>query len=270
MIAQQPAVLVLSLPRSGSSWVGESLGCAINALYLREPVTQSDPLFHNLGTVFAIDTPDVEVRYQQSADKAFAGSPDFGGAIVRFPERWTPVQNGSGRLVIKEVNPRACGWYLEHYAPRVVLLVRHPGAVALSWQRKGWLGADPESWAMNGELQGRALREALDALKGHEAQRIVAYEDLCADPINVFKSLFDFAGLTWEADAERFVTERVRMDDANNPWHTSRNSREMIQGWRQQAVQEHVSALCRTYGEFDLPWYRDARDWDVRASENVA
>ena len=45
---RQPTVLVLSLPRSGSSWAGEALGCAIDALYLREPVTQSDHTLHRL------------------------------------------------------------------------------------------------------------------------------------------------------------------------------------------------------------------------------
>jgi len=58
---RQPSTLVLSLPRSGSSWVGETLGSALNALYLREPVTQSDASFYDRGTVFALDTPDVEV-----------------------------------------------------------------------------------------------------------------------------------------------------------------------------------------------------------------
>jgi hypothetical protein len=36
-----PATLVISLPRSGSSWVGKTLGLSDTALYLREPITQS-------------------------------------------------------------------------------------------------------------------------------------------------------------------------------------------------------------------------------------
>ena len=39
--SRRPATLILSLPRSGSSWVGEILGSAANALYLREPITQT-------------------------------------------------------------------------------------------------------------------------------------------------------------------------------------------------------------------------------------
>ena len=35
---QMPSVLILSFPRSGSSWVGKTLGRASNALYMREPI----------------------------------------------------------------------------------------------------------------------------------------------------------------------------------------------------------------------------------------
>jgi len=258
---RQPAVLLIALPRSGSSWAGEALGCATDALYLREPVTQSDGLFRRLGTIFPIDRPEVAAPYEQSARKAFAGWPDFDPSIVRFPDQWALARRPSQRVVIKEVNPLACGWHIEHYAPRVVLLVRHPAAVALSWQRKGWLAANAESWAANGEAQGRALRSALNALTQYEAQRVVAYEDLCAHPISSFKTLYRFAGLTWDARAEQFITERTHMTDAGNTWDTSRNSQEMIQAWRRHTVPSHVRALHEAFGAFGLPWYRDHRNW---------
>jgi len=260
---RQPAVLLLSLPRSGSSWAGEALGCAADALYLREPVTQSDHLFHDLGTVFPIDRPDLDSRYEQSARKAYAGWPDFDPSIVRFPEAWALTRRLSQRVVIKEVNPLACGWHIERYAPRVVLLVRHPAAVALSWQRKGWLSPDEDSWARNGEVQGRALRTALDALARHDEHRVVTYEDLCAHPIDGFQALYGFGGLTWEGRAERFISDRTRRTDDGNPWDTSRNSQEMIEAWRMQAVRSHVRALRERFAEFNLPWYQQPRDWDL-------
>lgn len=258
-----PAVLVLSLPRSGSSWTGEALGCAIDALYLREPVTQSDRHFYDRGTVFPIDTPDLDARYRHFASKAYSGCRDFDHSIVRFPDQWDTPRTTARRVVIKEVNPRACGWYLQHYAPRIVLLVRHPAAVALSWQRKGWLGADANSWARNGEHQGRALREALDSLIAYPAHRVVLYEDLCADPVTFFQSLFVFAGLTWETGAEQFIVERTCRDDDRNTCDTSRDSRQMIHCWRTKAVQENVTALGGAFSEFNLPWYRHSADWQV-------
>jgi hypothetical protein len=179
---------------------------------------------------------------------------------VRFPGAWEPTRRSTRRVVIKEVNPLACGWHIAHYAPRVVLLVRHPAAVALSWQRKGWLVPTEKSWAANGEVQGRALRAALDALSRHAPHRVIAYEDLCTDPIGVFKSVYAFAGLSWDVRAEQFIHERTVVDGTQ--WDTSRKSQTMIHRWRTQVVPSHVNALHHTFAEFDLPWYRSPFDWD--------
>jgi hypothetical protein len=260
---RQPPVLVLSLPRSGSSWAGEALGCAINALYLREPITQSDHAFYDLGTVFEIKGPELEAKYRRLADKAFAGWPDFGSNIVRFPEQWRLRQRPNRRVVIKEVNPLACSWYVQHYRPRTVFLVRHPAAVALSWQRNGWLEANAESWAKNGEQQATALRATLSAFEKYSAHRLVLYEELCADPMSTYRQLFSFAGLSWDAQAAQFIAERTRQNDAANTWDTARNSQEMIHGWRKQAVQANVDALRAKYQPFGLPWYREDADWIV-------
>lgn len=260
---RRPAVLVVSLPRSGSSWAGEALGCAIDALYLREPVTQSDRTFYDLGTVFPLDRPEVAARYRALADRAFAGWPEFGANIVRFPDQWTLKQRRSRRVVIKEVNPLACGWYIQQYQPRIVYLIRHPAAVALSWQQNGWLGGDAASWAANGELQGRALQTARAALANYAAHRIVVYEELCVEPLERFRALFQFAGLTWDTQAQRFIAERVQQDEPGNTWNTSRNSWNMIHKWRKRAVPANVEALRATYRQFDLPWYREDEDWVV-------
>jgi hypothetical protein len=267
---RQPGVLLLSLPRSGSSWAGEALGSATDALYLREPVTQSDHWFHDLGTVFAIDRPELEARYEHSANKAYGGWPDFERSIVRFPERWSLVRRRFRRVVIKEVTPLACGWHIDRYAPRVVLLVRHPAAVALSWQRKGWLAADVKSWSTNGEAQGHALRVALDALNRYAAGKVVLYEELCTDPIRSFQALYAFAGLTWDVRAERFIAARTCGTNPRNTWNTSRNSRKMIDDWRNFALPAQVHALRASFRSFGLPWYQRPEDWEVEAPASFA
>jgi len=247
--ARGPAVLILSLPRSGSSWIGETLGRAINALYLREPVTQGDRAFYYKGTVFSPEEPDVAESYRTLADKAFMGWPDFGRHIVVFPPQWGLVWRRPRRVVIKEVNPLACQWYLRRYEPRVVLLVRHPVGVALSWHKKGWLGMEPEAWARNGQLQGRALRFALEALAEYPAYQNVIYEQVCADPMGEFERMFAFAGLTWNGMSRAYVRR------------TSRDSSKMIDAWRGKVSAEAVEAMREAYRQFDLPWYQKDEEW---------
>jgi hypothetical protein len=265
---QQPGVLVLSLPRSGSSWTGEALGAAANALYLREPVTQSDQAFYLMGTVFPLTSPGIEAKYRRLADMAYEGWPDFGSHVVRFPEQWTLRERRKRRIVVKEVNPLACQWYARRYHPHIVFLVRHPAAVALSWQSKGWLDPTEAGWAENGRVQGRALRAAFGTLAAYPAHHRVLYEDLCAEPVAQFRNLFEFAGLKWDAAAAAFLTERTTQEDGSNAWDTTRVSHRMIGAWRRKATPAHVAALRATYQTFGLDCYRDDADWamEERAS----
>src|SRR5690606_25708881 len=85
-----PPVLVLSLPRSGSSWVGETLGQAANALYLREPLTQTRTADESGGqTVFPIDPAAPPRVYGRMAARSFAALPAFKPLIVQNPGQWS-------------------------------------------------------------------------------------------------------------------------------------------------------------------------------------
>lgn len=246
---QRPSVLVLSLPRSGSSWVGLMLGSAPDALYLREPVTQSDPRFYQKGTVFPLVDLELAASYQRLADRAFLALPDFAEKVVISPQQWSLAGRRKRLLVIKEVNPLACGWYLSRYRPRVIFLVRHPAATAWSAHRQGWLPLDRHEWAKNGLFQARALREARGALEGYADCQTVSYESLAADPLGGFEQLFEFAGLKWN-DATR---ERVREYSAESAW--------LIDSWRADAPDHCVAALGERFRSLGLPWYADEAEW---------
>jgi hypothetical protein len=244
-----PAVLVVSMPRSGSSWVGDMLGQAPDALYLREPVTQGDIAHPRKGTVFDPEAPDVRDSYRRLADRAFLGWPDFAPEIVRDPAQWALRDRPGKRLVIKEVNPRAVAWYLDRYRPRLILLVRHPAAVTLSLVRLGWIPLGPTTWADHGECQGVHLRAAWDALQAYPHHTVVSYEQLCADPLGEFRRLSEFAGLTWTAA----VRDQVG--------HYSTDNAHRIDAWRGAVSPDEAIALRARYRAYDLPWYRDDSEW---------
>lgn len=246
---RRPPVLIISMPRSGSSWVGDMMGRATDALYLREPVTQGDPAHYRKGTVFPPDDADIKASYRRLADKAFLGWPDFPEKIVREPAQWALKGRRDRRLVIKEVNPRATAWYLRRYRPRLVFLVRHPVAVALSHVKQGWMPDEPAAWPDNGEWQGRNLREAWNAAEAYPAREIVTYEELCADPLGHFRRLFDFAGLAWDAPARDLIA-----------YYSGDNARR-IEAWRDEVSAASAGALRERYRAYGLPWYRDDAAW---------
>jgi hypothetical protein len=225
------------------------MGRAPDSLYLREPVTQGDPLFHLKGGLFDPDEPDVRERHRQLADKAFRAWPDFADKIVRMPEQWALRDRTERRLVIKEVNPSALSKYLEQYRPRLVFLVRHPAAVALSITKQGWMIDEPAAWPDNGKWQGIHLSRAWKAIQGYSDVEFVSYEQLCMDPLTHFGRLFEFAQLTL-SDAVRDLILRYSQDNERR-----------IGAWRAEVSGEKATGLRESFRQYNLPWYRDDAVW---------
>lgn len=246
---RRPSTLIVSMPRSGSSWVGDMMGRSADALYLREPVTQGDSAHYRKGTVFEPDEPDIADSYRRLADKAFLGWPDFPESIVRAPAQWALKERRERRLVIKEVNPRAVAWYLKRYRPRLIFLVRHPVAVALSHVKQGWMPDEPAAWADNGEWQGMNLRAAWNVVEDYPERAVVSYEDLCLDPLGHFRRLFDFAGLAWDDSSRDLIA-----------CYSADNDRR-IEAWRDAVSTENARAQREQYRAYDLPWYREDAVW---------
>lgn len=276
----KPPVLVLSLPRSGSSWIGATLGDARNALYLREPVTQPflDRSPPGTRSVFEVDPVHVPPAYRRPAEAAFRALPVFPRQVVPHPAQWDLASRHRRRLVVKEVNPLALAWFLRAFRPRVIYVARHPAAVALSFHRMGWAGgqfearfsrerlaADPfghgrftgSFWAEHGAFQAVTLGLARDLLAPYPDHRIVHYEAICADPVGTFRELFRFAGLAWDARVERGVVERSRgkPPGPDDPYGTRRDSRAMAEAWRHDLPADAARQVRDAYLAYGLPDY---------------
>jgi len=266
-----PPVLILSLPRSGSSWTGDTLGQAIDAMYLREPFTQSrvndDRLTYHPEWNFDLTPDRLTADYWRLTQDAFAGLPRFSRKIVRYPKQWGFIGRTQRRLVIKEVQSLTNVWLVQRYRPRVIFLVRHPAAVALSYQKFGWgQFATLEDWREHGERQARVQRFILDQLDAYPDKRYVEYETLCADPVSQFQELFRFAQLKWTAALERLILERNTdegSDQDRNPYRLKRNSARMIDSWRSKIDEAALRALQAGYSAYPLPWYRSQADWKI-------
>lgn len=258
-----PPVLVISMPRSGSTWTAEMLGLARNAMYLFEPLTKSLIAFQgpSAQTNFRVDSSAPPSDYEHWADLAFNGVPCFPPAVTRFPAQWRLSSRTKRRVIVKEINLRAGPWLMQRYCPRLILLVRHPAAALLSSQQLGWRSRGLEIARQYGNKQGRDLRTMLDHLETYPAHQIVTYEELCIDPITLFKKLYDFAGLAWSPAIETQVAEHSLGGDRSESFGTYRNSSAMSNAWKKNMPANEVAALRDTFEAYDLPWYRDDKDW---------
>jgi hypothetical protein len=282
---QRPALLIVSLPRSGSSWVGHILGLSSSALYLREPINVSY-LASGQGTgasCYEVDPHHVLPIYRSSADAAFAGLPAFQPPVVRFAHQWPLVGRREKRVVIKEVNPLAVEWIARNYRPRIIYLIRHPAAVARSWYSLGWtvdhlyrvfsaatldsLDLDLDDlrssfWREHGALQALVLRECLNALNYTE-HRVVRYEDLCIRPVELFRELFRFGQLDWSDQVEAQIiaqSKSQRVVPVGQPG-VFRNSRARINRWKTHVSRQDLGLIKESYLSFDPPYYA-ADEWD--------
>lgn len=196
--AVPPNILILSHPRSGSSWLGSTMATSPIVDYRREPVLQS-----RIG-----DTSDA---FGASSGLTVEERRDLRMLITSaFADRQRPT------VVVKEVTPLLIDDFLRGADPQVVYLTRHPLAVAVSHMALGWRPRD--------RLLGRAgigvdEREMLRRLweSGTDTTRLVAYfaavdcsvrgslassgaitvtyEDLIAGELGGVRKLFDSLGI---------------------------------------------------------------------------
>lgn len=282
-----PPVLLLSLPRSGSSWVGEMLGYPSDALYLREPITQAARRAGvQEGAVAHVDPDAPSPLHRAAAARAFHGVPRFRGNTVAFPRRWGLRTRPVKRVIIKEVNPLAAEWLIGTYRPRVILLTRHPAAVAASYEGLGWDGVRPwetflrherlvngplapwaqtlasveDFWEYEGLRQGALLYLAQRASALASDVVWTSYERLCTNPRREFMRLAKFSGVRWGRAAQRRLSEKGQVSDGRN-FGTSRNTSSMPERWRARVSGPALRRLRDAYWRFPLPCYGRHEDW---------
>jgi hypothetical protein len=280
---KQPPVVILSMPRSGSSWVGEILGLSPSSLYLREPITQTHLKMVQEGSpsFFEFDTHCLPEGYASAAANAFSGLPLFSRWITKKPDQWNLSKRKNKRILIKEVNPYLLKWFITDIKPKIIFLMRHPVAIASSFYRNGWDGKQfefrythttlkervPEYshfthsfWAEHGALQAFMIKDVLSTAKDYKDLVIAKYEDLCTNPTAEYKKLFDFAHLEWNSSIEKTILEKCSPKDINNDFFsTQRNPNYEKDKWKKEVAPDNILELKQAYLSFDPPYYKD--DW---------
>jgi hypothetical protein len=228
--------------------------------YLREPVCL--PFMHYFGGEAVFDPARDEQTcrwYKQMADRAFAGIPPRPGHdIVDNIVEFTGPKRSDKSLLIKEVNPLAAELFVERYAPKMVLLLRHPAAIAESFHRLGWLSGD---WEEFGYLYGAHLTQALEVCT-RGSHMVVHFEEFAVRPRQSFANLYTSVGVQPPKDFDAVMdTYCAREQSSDNPYDVRRSSVDQTHKWRVNLAPNAIEALRTGYLRTDLPHYRDDADW---------
>ncbi|MEM5498170.1 sulfotransferase domain-containing protein [Paraglaciecola mesophila] len=271
-----PSILLLSYPRSGSSWAGEILATSPQLAYLREPVTQ--PYLKRFGgeqAVFSAEDNHKDISiYQKLADDAFGGVPSVHRGVVDHKRDFLPFSNAtSQKLLIKEVNPAAASFYCKHYKPFLLVLLRHPAAVALSFHERGWLKRHSElldgeseldEWGRFGQLYGTFLADAVDVVNHYQNSKIIKYEALVNDPKQQYLDIFADCGVGapegFDSVIEQYCYSKV---DLSSGYQTERNSKLTAEKWKNKLSIEQINSLRKGFLDTRLDFYREPSDWLV-------
>ncbi len=307
-------LMIMGLPRSGTTWLGKIFDSHPETFYSHEPDTRrfrDVPLlipqestessrgalvrevetlraFHSLRVVgklplfpkryirsSSVRTRTIALMALKSASRLLgngnlprfiAGSPDDASLWV-----WKSIES-SGRLgALARAFPQA----------RSVFIVRHPCGVAASLFR-GEAGArfsagpasddygffellaETEPARRRGltlpafrdmsAIQRIAWRwallneKAMDDVRGSDRCRVMRYEDLCANPAAVAKDLFQFVGLSWDGQTERFLQASTTHGQSDY-YSVFKDSLDSAYRWKKDLPGEVIEAVLNTVSD---------------------
>jgi hypothetical protein len=253
-------ILLLSYPRSGSSWLGEILSYSPDIAYLREPITQAIQKKYKLKPQFNPDrNSEILDKYINIADKAFRGVPITGLIyLVKYLPDFLPTSRKNKRLLIKEVNPLAIHILLERYTPTLLLLLRHPAAIADSYKRLGWLKSEMRLFGLN---YGTRMKNAIDISREWET-KIILFEKIALNPKKEIPDLLNFLGSKLPENIDIIINKYSRNPALiTNPYEVRRNSSSEIYKWKDNLSVDEIEMIRDGYLEANLKYYNSESSW---------
>lgn len=199
--------------------------------------------------------------------------------VINNIDHFSLVQRQTRHLLIKEVNPKATGFYCQRYRPKIIFILRHPAAVALSFARQGWLESpdtqldtgDPDAnrWEMFGYAYGSTIQYALNIIQSCCDREIILYENLILDPEEQFKRLFQSLNLDMPKDYKEILQYYCYSHDLlENNYQTRRMSKDIIYKWREELSNQEIASLRKGFTLSGAEFYSNDTDWHLSKKIN--
>jgi hypothetical protein len=302
-------ILVTGAHRSGTTWVGKMLSATPGVAYISEPLN----VWHRPGVMQAPtrywytyiceeNQNEYQAAFQEMLQfkyhtwlefKSFRSVKD----VLRMGRDWATFRTGRRNSQIPLIkDPFALfssEWFADSLDCQVVIVVRHPAAVASSLHRLGWrfdfsdllnqpqlmrdwlgpyqadmkkmLDTDQDVIAQSSLLWRILYRVAAEINKNRSKFIIVRYEDLSADPLAQFEQLYDGLGLEFSPQSEQAI--KITSSE-NNPKEVSLrkvhsvrvDSQAKIKQWQQRLSKEDIERVRQLTSDVALLYYSE-EDW---------
>ena len=316
-------ILVTGIPRSGTSWVGKMLEASRACVYINEPLNPRHPPGGSPGVLNAdvchrfqyIDEPNEQsylqpfrdtlaLKYHVISELRANRSPSD---LLRMLKNWTAFTEGRIRrkrpLVDDPYAAFSCEWFARRLGCDVVVVVRHPAAVAASRKRLGWRidladlldqrelltrrvapfrtdlerlhATDHDVVAETALLWRMIYATAHDVANRNENVHIVRNEDLSLHPVDRYRQLYETVGLHFDARAHAAVVRSTTGPDRRqaHTWSISKGGISRT-GYRRLDSKANVSLWTKLLTPAEIASVRLAtadvaslfyseEDWDI-------
>jgi len=279
--------------RSGTTWLAKMLA-ASGIWYSHEPFSPGKGRWPEYFTYRRPAQADEAVDALMR--EVLAGGFREALNLANADKAWMPLRILPPRVARRMVkDPLACllaPYLCQRFELQTLVLFRHPAGFCASVSRLGWpRGEFLRKFLNDGPLMHDHLgpyRSLISRFSGEDtiasaavlhgvlnkvlwstvangmAQALV-FEELCADPIERCRSLFDGLGLPYDdqvrAQHVALCLGRAREVGEYRPHAVARNSLAMAATWRDQLDQAEVRQVRQIWDEFEIPLYRQASDW---------
>ncbi|MBN1186921.1 MAG: sulfotransferase domain-containing protein [Bacteroidales bacterium] len=243
-------VILLSYPRSGSSWIGKVISNANNIAYMREPIMQMALNYekNNKPTKKKLD------EYISSlSKKVFKGIPPKG-----FYD-YSPIRNFLYRrhkstLVIKEV----LAWneiIYPNFSIAIIIILRNPLALAESFNR---LNFQTNGWYKFGYEYGINMKRNIQKAK-EDKNLILKYEDIASNPEKYFRIIYNFLNIEIDSKFNETINNYCYSKKFNtaDAFNEQRYSSDEINKWKTKLHPQIAIEVTNGYLNSGLNYYKE-------------
>jgi len=267
------SVLLCGAPRSGTTWLAEVINHAQDYRLLYEPFNNDMvPLCAGFSERQYLRPDDDNPNYLEPAKVIFTG---------RARDAWIDQYNRPGfarRRLIKDVRSTLMLKWIRNHFPgmKIIFVVRHPCAVAVSRTKLGWRSIWRETFFDQQDLMTDYItpfRDTIEAAQSPFQRHIVDwcvenfvpfsqlnpddvyvafYENLCANPTAELRTLFQFLGLPFGRPVLKranrpSITARVKGDQS-----AVLGGENLVETWRKHVTDDELEYAKRTTTLFGL------------------
>ncbi|RJQ76332.1 MAG: hypothetical protein C4519_14780 [Desulfobacteraceae bacterium] len=276
-------IFLTGIYRSGTSWVGKIISFADSLICYREPFNPS--VVQRMPQQYYYISPEKDnLFYADFTEKLLKGH--LVGADFDYTTNNNYFNFRHSRYLIKD--PTAAfltEWLSNKYSFETIILLRHPAGFVSSILKLNW-DFDLSIFLNQKNLMDEHLHHFkfiinkynykgmtiekgaviwgviyyfLNKLINNEGYYYIKYEDICKNPYDKFKEIFDKFSLMWNERVEHEI--KLSTESAStfsrNTFCVSRDTSKMDKIWMNRLTVNQIKTIKRITSEFDIPYYRD-------------